>query len=320
MRWNERRHLGALAILYLSILPNRGVPFAQTNASSTPSTSSTGQQVSAIVRDAISSAFPGVSGIGGLIDAIWNHKPNNGDRVTKLQLQAATTNAREHIEKQIIAQAQQKLAPLTRVADELQVMSVLGVPTTTASQDIIKMSDRIKSKKTLSDYDWTQERADWEEAKAELATVKNADLSKIGDLWLRDKLTEIQQANVTYVARIDAEPQAKPPNAERVTDQLDKLFPTLQDISAAVGYEVSNMQAGIKSLSDWAKGAAGAEQGLSSQENVPGRCGLIALAEWAETRVPCATISTPCLPHTLLHCRRCPFSSSDCKEPAGPRR
>jgi len=73
---------------------------------------------------------------------------------------------------------------------------------------------------------------------------------------------------VTFVSRIDTELKAKSPNADRIADLLDKLFPTLQDISAAVGYEVSNMQADVKSLSDWAKGAAGEEQGLSSQEKV----------------------------------------------------
>lgn len=269
MLWNQTvRHLAAVSILCLLIVPNRGITLAQTSSSPAPSTPSTGQRIGTIIKDAISTAFPGVSGIGGLIDAIWSHKPNKDDKVTKPQLQTATTNAQDELKKQIVAQAQQKLMPLSQVAEELQAVSLFGVPTTTASQDIIKMSDRIKSTKTLTEDDWTQERADWEEAKGELATVKNADASKISDLWLRDKLTKIQQANITYVARIDIELKAKTPNAERVAALLDQLFPTLQDISAAVGYEVSNMQADIKSLSDWAKGAAGSEEGLSAQEKI----------------------------------------------------
>jgi len=197
-----------------------------------------------------------VSGIGGLIDAIWRAKPNGGNNVNQPQLTTAVTNSQEAIKKSIVAQAQQNLTGLANIATELQVVSQFGVPTTTASGDIIRISDRLKSGKTLSDDDWTAIKADWKEAAGELGTVKNADVSKVVDKWLRDKLSLIQQTNITYVARIETELNAKNPNVDRLKDLLDKLYPTLQDISAAVGYEVTDMQAELKALADWAKGAA----------------------------------------------------------------
>jgi hypothetical protein len=238
-------------------------PTAQPATASTAPT--TGQRIGNIIKDVIGSAFPGVSGIGGLIDAIWSHKPTNGNP-NKAQLQTAVTNSQDDIKKSIMAQAQQHLVPITEVADELQAVSQFGVPTTTASVDILKMSDRLKTGKTLSDDEWTQQRADWEEAKGELATVKTADPSKVQDLWLRDKLSKIQQTNITDVARIDTELKAKNPNVGRLNDLLAHLYSTLQDISAAIGYEVTNMQADLKSLSAWARGAAGSEHATLTPE------------------------------------------------------
>jgi len=236
------------------------------SAPATPTTPSLGVRIGTIIKDTISTAFPGVSGIGGLIDAIWAKKPTNGNSVNKTQLTTAATQAQPDINKSVVAQAQQHLAPISEVAEELQVVSLFGVPTTTAMVDTIKMSDLLGTGKPLSPNDFTQMKADWAEAKAELATVKNADPTKVQDLWLRDKLTKIQQANITLVVRIDTEIEAKPLNSQQLAIDLNQLNGTLQDISAAVGYEVSNMQADLKSLAAWANGAAGADQITLSPE------------------------------------------------------
>jgi hypothetical protein len=236
-----------------------------TPAPSTPSTPSTGVRIGTIIKDVIGTAFPGVSGIDGLIGAIWAHKTTNGNP-NQNQLNQAAQAASPQIKQSIVSQAQQHLAPISEVADELQVVSLFGVPTTTAMVDVIRMSDRLGTGKPLSPNDLTQMKADWAEAKAELATVKNADPTKVQDLWLRDKLTKIQQANITVVLRIDTEMEAKPLNSQQLATYLNQLNGTLQDISAAVGYEVSNMQADLKSLSAWANGAAGADKITLSPE------------------------------------------------------
>jgi hypothetical protein len=145
-------------------------------------------------------------------------------------------------------------------------VSQFGVPTTTAGGDIIRISERLQSEKAPTEDEWTAIKEDWKEAAGELATVKNADVSKVEDKWLRDKLSSIQQTNITYVARIDTELAAKNPNVNRLKELLDKLSATIQDISAAVGYEVTDMQAELKSLSDWAKGAAGPNDNTISAE------------------------------------------------------
>jgi hypothetical protein len=237
------------------------------NQAPAPSTPTTGQRIGQIVKDAIGTAFPGVAGIGGLIDAIWAKKSNSGGNVNKNQLTQAATSAQDDIKKQIVAQAQQKLIPLAEVADELQIVSQFGVPTVTASENVVRMSERLKSGKTLGEDDWKLQQEDWEVAKGELQAIKNVtDLSKVQDLWLRDKLSKIQQANITAVTRIEIELKSKSPNIGRLSQQLDDLYATLKDISAAIGYEVSNMQGDVKGLSDWAKGAAGAEENALSPE------------------------------------------------------
>ena len=259
-----------LSSLGLSVIENQA--FAQatkptpTTQTPTPTAPSTGQRIGSIIKDAISTAFPGVSGIEGLISTIWKAKPTTATKIDQPQLTTAVTSSQDAIKKSIVAQAQQNLKGLDAIATELQVVSQFGVPTTTASGDIIRISDRLSSGKTLSDDDWTAIKADWKEAAAELATVKNADVSKIEDKWLRDKLSSIQQTNITFVSRIEVEMAAKSPNVGRLKDLLDRLYPTLQDISAAVGYEVTDMQAEIKALSDWAKGAAGSDEKVITSE------------------------------------------------------
>lgn len=233
-----------------------------------PAAPSAGQRIGTVIKDAISTAFPGVAGIGGLIDAIWQKKPATKDnKVDENQLTTAVTNSQDAIKKSVVAQAQQKLVPLAEVADELQIVSQFGVPTVTASENVVRMSERLKSGKTLGEDDWKLQQEDWEVAKGELQAIKNvSDLSKVQDLWLRDKLSRIQQANITAVTRIDIELKSKSPNVGRLSQQLDELYATLKDISAAIGYEVSNMQGDLKGLSDWAKGAAGAEENTLSPE------------------------------------------------------
>ncbi|HSY99638.1 MAG TPA: hypothetical protein VK788_09085 [Terriglobales bacterium] len=230
------------------------------SAQAAPATPSTGTRIGTIIKDTISTAFPGVSGIGGLIDAIWAKKPTNGNSVNKAQLTTAATQAQPDINKNVVAQAQQHLASISQVVDELSVLSQFGVPTTTAMVDVVRMLDLVSAGKPLSPNDLTSMKGNWAEAKAELATVKNADPTKVQDLWLRDKLVKIQQANNTVVLRIDTEIAAKPLNSQQLATYLNQLNATLQDISAAMGYEVSNMQADLKSLSSWANGAAGDEE------------------------------------------------------------
>jgi len=262
-----------LLVLGISTFTATATP-AQTPKQPTPSTTattstpSTGTRIGTIIKDTISTAFPGVSGIGGLIDAIWAKKSTNGNSVTKPQLTTAATQAQPDINKSVVAQAQQHLAPISQVADELSVVSQFGVPTTTAMVDIVRMSDRVSAGKPLSPNDLTELKADWAEAKAELATVKNADPTKVQDLWLRDKLVKIQQANISVVLRRDTEMEAKPLNLQQLTTYLNQLSATVQDISAAVGYEVSNMQADLKSLSAWANGAAGGDEVNLSPEGL----------------------------------------------------
>jgi len=259
------RAISFLAISLLGLFLACQEPvFAQAAKSSSqtpaPNAPNLGQRIGGVIKDAISTAFPGVSGIGGLIDAIWAKKPNSGNNVNRTQLSQAAMNSQADVNKLITAQVQQKLTPLQEVAGELQIVSQFGVPTTTASTEIIKTTDLLNSGKTLQGDDWTELRADWAAAKSQLELLKNVgDVSKIQDFWLRDKLSKIQQASITAVARIDAELKPNSPNAQRLNKDFNDLNATLSDITAALGYEVSNMQADVKSLADWANGAAGGE-------------------------------------------------------------
>jgi hypothetical protein len=67
-------------------------------------------------------------------------------------------------------------------------------------------------------------------------------------------LSNIKQANITYVKRIDIELGTKTPNVARLKDNVEQLGATLQDISAATGFEISILQVDLKALSSWAKG------------------------------------------------------------------
>jgi hypothetical protein len=71
----------------------------------------TGVRIGTIIKDAISTAFPSVAGIGGLIDAIWKNKKAE-DKMNKSQTTQAANDSQDNIKQNAIAQAQQNLTPL----------------------------------------------------------------------------------------------------------------------------------------------------------------------------------------------------------------
>jgi hypothetical protein len=140
----------------------------------------------------------------------------------------------------------------------LLVVSQSGVPTVTANENIVRMIQRLKSGKALDEKEWAAEREDRDVAKTILQSIKNvSNIDEIQNFWLRDKLSKIKRANDDKVIRIDNELKSTAPNEEELSKNLDELYSILRDISAAVGDEVSILQVDVKSLSDWANGAAG---------------------------------------------------------------
>lgn len=207
-----------------------------------------GERIGNVVRTAISTAAPG---LGSLLDLIWGRLGNpNANKATKAELKTAG----DPVSTQIKVSAQQAITPLGRVADELAVIVQYLDPTVTASQNLIVM----RTKAADAVPDWVAIANQWELAKIQIAKLKavpDADVRRIRDLYLRDRLSQIRNANDTVVVAISQDITNR--NVDNLKGDVPVLLSTLANMTAVAGYEFAELQADIKDLSDWARGAAG---------------------------------------------------------------
>jgi hypothetical protein len=241
------------------------VPSITATAQTPPTTTApvpgvaTGERIGNVVKAAINTAFPAV---GPAVSAIMSLIPNNTSKNVKTaDVTAATTKALTDASTTGKVQAAQAIAPIGQVGAELATVNLFLAPSVEANNDVLAMQIQIAA----AAPDWDGIKVNWSVAKAQLtkiSAVQDADINKVQDLFLRNKLTEIRGANSDLVIRIDAAVTAK--NAAQATPLLAKLTGVLGGMPAAAGYELANLQGDLASLASWAKGTGGTPAAPSS--------------------------------------------------------
>ena len=248
-----RRFITAFAVFSL-ILPSEAVP--QTTTSGGAAT--VGSTIGTIVKSAIQTAFPAV---GTLLTSILSASPKTANqpdsarvKVGDVKAAADTSTAKTSVQQQITAAIQPKLAPLSQVAAELAVVDQFLLPSTNASRALVSMQSDLAA----ASPDWNDVGLQWSLAHNQLQklnSITDSQISVISDLWLRSQLSQIRDANDAPSLIIAAGIENK--NKASTLAAIQKVAPVLDGMTAAAGYELANMQADIKSLANWAQGAAG---------------------------------------------------------------
>lgn len=237
------------------LFPMRAVPQQATQ----PSTASTvGSTIGTIVKSAIQTAFPAV---GTILSSILSASPqtknktdNQNVTVGAVKAAASTPAAAQSVQQQITAAIQPKLAPLSQVAGELAVINQFLLPSTNASRALFS----IQADLGAATPNWNDVSLQWSIAQNQLQKVKaitDTQINSVSDLWLRNQLTTIRNANDAPSLIIAAGVKNK--DKAGVIGAVQQLTPVLDGMSAAAGYELANMQADISALANWARGAGG---------------------------------------------------------------
>ena len=226
---------------------------------------STGEKIGNVVKTAITTAFPAVKDI---VDLIWTKKPTTDNKVSKDQLQTATESAKKDVQTAITAAIQPKLTPLARVSGELATVDKFLQPTVVAAINLAQMQTRLAGPMP----DWSEQEKDWKVAKAQLAQLRgitDPELDQVRDKWLKNTLAAIRGVNDQAVVRVEAEVSATKKNPQRQAVEIQALAVSLRDITAAIGYELSDLRTEMTDLADWAKGGQGGDRaGISATQTL----------------------------------------------------
>jgi hypothetical protein len=237
---------------------------AHTQAPATPAPGvAIGQKIGTIVKTAVSTASPGISGLLSLLDSIWTSLgKSSSDKVSATDAKAAasTKPAVAAAVKAPAIAAQQAIQPIGKVSDEIGVVARFLGPSVKATQNLIV----IQTISSEANPDWTEIGNNWDLAKIQvgnLKSVSDTDLDKIRDAYLRLRLAQIRDSNDTTVVSIGQDVSQK--NLPNLKAHLAILVATLADMTAVAGYELAELQADIADLANWAKGSGG---GISSPD------------------------------------------------------
>lgn len=242
-------------LLFAALLLHSPSP---SRAQDPPPGTSTGQKIGTIVSAAINTALPVVGTILSLLPKKSNGQPK--DSVKPDEVKAAVEAAR----KQLLKDALEKLKPVNDVSAELLTLNKFLTPTVVASENLIRIQTRFSTtSQPFADPFWQGQNGDWAVAKARLNTLNNiteADIAKIRDLWLRNKLATIKAQGSDLVIRLDDGMKNK--TVAQIPDLLKDLISLLSDVSMAVGYELSDLQNDLGEL-----GKLGSGQGQEIPDN-----------------------------------------------------
>lgn len=232
-------------------------------ASSTPAPGiATGQKIGNIIKTAISTVAPGISQIA---DIFWKGRTNPGTDNTKkteaqqqadLNAGAKKPEVQKQVQDQFVVAAQQKIQPVGEVAAELGVLNLFLEPSVNASQYVIVIRTQLKQ----SPIPWPSIKTNFDLVKGQLQKVKGVqdnDLNKIRDLYLRDRLKHIKDANDAPTTLVDSDITAQ--DKDSLAIDIVGLSTTLGDMTAMAGYELADLQGDITELANWAKGTGGTD-------------------------------------------------------------
>ncbi len=214
-----------------------------------PPGTSTGQKIGTILKAAIDTALPGVT---SLVSAIWGNRGTN-DKMKKEELEKAVKEAR----LKFYAQAQEKVAPIGELANEIRVVNRAFESAVKANEGVIRMESILDSDFNPQTQ-WPKVEEEWQVTKAQLDSLKglkDSDIERIRELTLQQKLKELRDVHTNVVIRVQSRIQAKDVNG--LQTQLGILSQTLTGISGIVGLELAGLAREAEEAEAWAKGAAG---------------------------------------------------------------
>jgi hypothetical protein len=231
---------------------------APTPAAPATPAATAGQTIGTIIKAAIQTAFPGV---GTILNAFLGtnpataNKPDN-TKVTVGQVKngATTPSTQQCVQQEITAAIQPKLAPVSEVAGELAVVDQFLLPSVEASKNLTLMQADLAAQTV----NWSDVQLNWSLVKIQLSKVKSVpdpQINSVSDLWLRNKLATIKNANDAPATIIEAKIAAK--NSAETAAAVQSLAQVMDGMTAAAGYELANMQTDLTNLANWAKGAGG---------------------------------------------------------------
>jgi hypothetical protein len=191
------------------------------------------------------------------LTTLWPKKDGQPkDKASKDEISTAVEGAK----KQVLSVARENLKSVTAVSEELETLNKFLTPSVIASENLTRMQTRFSSNTPLSDAVWQQQTQDWTVTKGRLNALQGItddNVNKVRDFWLRDKLVTIKGRGNDVLIRVDLQMTNK--DTSSLQSSLKELSAILADVSAAVGYELSDLQNDLRVLGKWASDPAGPE-------------------------------------------------------------
>lgn len=229
------------------------------SAQNTPSPApgvATGEKIGNTIKSAITTALPGLS---SLVELLFSHssKPQaQSASKSDLKQAADSADAQKQYKQVFEAAVQQKLQPLGRVADEIDVLNRFLEPTITASSYLIQI--RTLAGEPAEKVSWTAIEDAWEHVSRQLqklSAIPDSDIAKVRDAYLSLKLKQIKGSYDN--AGLSVGQDVKHQNSRKLLTDANTQLSILDDIAAASGYEFAELQADLQDLAAWSKGAGG---------------------------------------------------------------
>jgi hypothetical protein len=248
-----RRHLIAIMLLLLFCTP---VPhYAQT--ANTTTAQDRGKSIGTIVSSAIDAALPGIGTLAKAIIGIFKPSAKPDDP----QVKAATAASKQQTTDSTKA-ANDKLSPVSEVADELRIVNGFTSNSVVALYNLAQVVD-LAARKPIN---WTVLRAKWGSFKGPFhSALKSAtaqDVSmKVKDLYVRSLIQKIFNLDDTVVNEADT--YIKDGSDATVADlqtALSALREPLTDLSLAASIELDRLASDIGALAKTAKGAQSTQE------------------------------------------------------------
>ena len=229
-----------------------------------PPGTATGEKIGTIIKVALDTALPAVPQI---LSLIWGNKGDK-DKIDKKQLEQAVSAAREQMRKDFVENALTKIAPVRKVANELDIVYKFMGPATDANESIVKMQTLLSSNTTITPALQTQLDREWSFATRQLESLKDIssqDIDKtVRDRWLREKLIMIKDLNKRMVDDIKVQIAAK--NASELRSSLKDASGVLIQIHRAAQIEIADLQSDISGLAGLGEGLADASDSSSTKK------------------------------------------------------
>ncbi len=219
----------------------------------------TGEKIGTIVKTAIDTAFPAVS---SLMKLIWPGGKNS-DKKTKKEVQDDIEKVQADLKKQVMT----KLQPAAQISEELGVIQEFGRTSVKAGQNIRTMRTLVTVLPPGSEL-WSRLNTEWRIASTYLAPLKDTEkigkqIDKVREPVINARLRDLQDARADIMQRID-DGLKNQNDIQDVKEQLNAMSAFLYGIDSIGAAELGNLQQEIKGLVNWASGAAGADEPVST--------------------------------------------------------